>query len=152
MTKISKETLNIVGISIRTTNQNGKAAKDIPALWHKFMTDNPSSTLPNRRNDTIYAIYTDYEGDHNLPYTITIGYNMINLDNIPEDLTVKIVLAAKYVSFIAKGDLTKDAVINKWMEIWDMDLQRSYSTDIEMYDDRAVDPTNGIAEILISVL
>ena len=152
MTEISKETLNIVGISTRTTNQDGKAAKDIPMLWQKFMTDNLSDKLPNKHNETIYAIYTDYEGDHNLPYTITIGYNMINLDNIPEDLTVKIVPAAKYVSFIVKGDLTKDAVINKWIEIWNMDLQRSYSTDIEMYDDRAVDPTNGIAEILISVL
>jgi len=151
MTKIKKEAFNVVGISTRTSNQNGKAAKDIPALWQKFMTDNISEKVSNKIDETIYALYSDYEGDHTLPYTITIGYNAVNLDHISEDLTVKIVPQANYVKFIAKGNLTKDAVINKWMEIWNMNLQRSFTNDLEIYDDRAIDPTNGIAEILISV-
>jgi len=151
MTRTTKQALNIVGISIRTSNQNGKAAKEIPALWQKFMEDNLSSKVPNKIDETIYGVYTDYEGDHTLPYTLTIGYNVNSLDNISEDLTVKIIPEANYVKFTAKGNLTKDAIINKWMEIWNMDMQRSYKADIEIYDDRAVDPTNGVAEILISV-
>lgn len=143
--------MNIVGISTRTSNQNGKAEKDIPALWQKFINDNINEKVSNKIDETIYALYSDYEGDHTLPYTITIGYNTVNLDNISEDLTVKIVQEANYAKFIAKGNLTKDAVINKWMEIWNMDLQRSFTNDLEIYDDRAIDPTNGIAEILISV-
>lgn len=151
MTSIKKESLDIVGISARTSNQNGKAAKDIPALWQKFMTENIASKVPNRINDTIYALYTDYEGDHTKPYTIIIGYNVSSLDNIPEDLTVKIVPEANYIKFITKGDLTKDAIINKWVQIWNMNLQRSYTTDIEVYDDKAINPTNGEAEILIAI-
>ncbi|WP_350289954.1 GyrI-like domain-containing protein [uncultured Croceitalea sp.] len=151
MTNIKKESLDIVGISARTSNQNGKAAKDIPALWQKFMTENIASKVHNKINDSIYALYTDYEGDHTKPYTIIIGYNVSSLDNIPEDLTVKIVPKANYIRFIAKGDLTKNAIIDKWMEIWNMDLQRLYTTDMEVYDDKAINPTNGEAEILIAV-
>ncbi|MDT0606724.1 GyrI-like domain-containing protein [Croceitalea rosinachiae] len=151
MTNMKKQAMNIVGISTRTSNQNAKAEKDIPALWQKFMTDNIGSKIPNKVDETVYALYSDYEGDHTLPYTITIGYKVGSLDNIPEDLTVKIVPEANYAQFFAEGNLTKDAVINKWMEIWNMDLPRSYKTDLEIYDDRAIDPTNGIAEILISV-
>lgn len=151
MTNTKKEELTVVGISTRTSNQNGKATKDIPGLWQKFMAENVSEKLSNKVDDTIYALYTDYEGDHTQPYTLTIGYSVSNLDNIPEDMTVKIVPEANYAKFLAKGDLTKDAVINKWMEIWNTNLNRSYTTDIEIYDDRAKDPTDGEAEILISV-
>lgn len=151
MTNTTKEELIVVGISKRTSNQNGQAAKDIPQLWQKFMAKDIARELANKVDDTIYALYTDYEGDHTKPYTLTIGYKVSNLDNIPEDMTVKIVPEANYAKFMAKGDLTKDAVINKWMEIWNSNLDRSYTADIEIYDDRAKDPTNGEAEILISV-
>lgn len=30
---------NVIGISVRTTNENGQAGQDIPALWNKFVTE-----------------------------------------------------------------------------------------------------------------
>lgn len=30
---------NIIGISVRTTNENDQAAKDIPALWKRFISE-----------------------------------------------------------------------------------------------------------------
>ena len=151
MVTVQKDAFNVVGISTKTSNQKGMADKDIPALWHKFMNEDIGSKVPNKTDQTIYTLYSDYEGDHTQPYTITIGYKVSSLDNIPEEMTVKIVPEAGYAKFTAKGDLTKDAVINKWMEIWNADLKRSYTTDIEVYDDRAMDPTNGEADILIAV-
>nr|WP_298997149.1 GyrI-like domain-containing protein [uncultured Allomuricauda sp.] len=150
MTNTKKEELTIVGIAIRTSNQPGKGDRDIPQLWGRFMAENVVNRIPNKVDNTIYAIYTDYEGDHTQPYTILIGCNVHSLDNIPEDMTVKMVPASNYTQFTAKGDLTKDAVINTWMEIWNTDLKRTFTTDIEVYDDRAVDPTNGVAEILVA--
>lgn len=143
--------LMIVGIEVRTSNLNGQAAKDIPALWNRFMTEQVDRKLPNKINNTIYALYTDYEGDHNAPYTTIIGYEVENLDNIPEEFTVKIVPKAEYAQFTAKGDLTKNAVIDVWMQIWNSSLDRKYTTDIEMYDHRAMNPTDGVAEILVAV-
>ena len=150
MTSTKKEELTIVGIAIRTSNAPGMADKDIPNLWEKFMAENVMNRIPNKVDHTIYAIYTDYEGDHYQPYTLVIGCNVSSLDNIPEDMTVKIVPESNYTQFIAKGDLTKDAVINAWMEIWSTNIQRAYTTDIEIYGEKAIDPTNGEAEILVA--
>jgi predicted transcriptional regulator YdeE len=36
--KIQK--FSVIGISVRTTNENGQAGQDIPALWQKFMSEN----------------------------------------------------------------------------------------------------------------
>ena len=150
MTNTKKEELTIVGIAIRTSNQPGKGDRDIPELWGKFMAENVVNRIPNKVDETIYAIYTDYEGDHTQPYTLVIGCKVFSLDNIPEDMTVKIVPASNYTQFTAKGDLTKDAVINTWMEIWKTKLERTYTADIEIYGEKAMDPTNGEAEILVA--
>ncbi|MEM9648503.1 MAG: GyrI-like domain-containing protein [Bacteroidota bacterium] len=150
MTHTKKGDMTIVGLSARTSNNPGEADRDIPKLWERFMAENTINRIPHKVDQTIYAIYTDYEGDHTQPYTIVIGCNVDSLDNIPEDLTVKLIPEAEYTRFIAKGDLTKDAVINTWMDIWKTDLNRTYTTDIEVYGDKAVDPTNGEAEILIA--
>lgn len=143
--------LMIVGIEVRTSNLNGQAAKDIPALWNRWMTEQIDKKIPNKVNNTMYALYTDYEGDHNQPYTTIIGCEVENLDNIPEEFTVKIIPEAQYAQFTAEGDLTKNAVIDVWMQIWNSSIDRKYTTDIEIYDERAMNPTNGIAEILIAV-
>ncbi|WP_222981793.1 GyrI-like domain-containing protein [Flagellimonas meishanensis] len=150
MTNTKKGELTIVGIAARTSNNAGKAERDIPKLWDKFMAENTLNRIPNKVDHTIYAIYTDYEGDHTQPYTIVIGCNVSSLDNIPEDMTVKIVPESNYTQFIAKGDLTKDAVINTWMEIWNTDLNRTFTTDMEIYGEKAMNPTSGEAEILVA--
>ncbi|WP_420320488.1 GyrI-like domain-containing protein [Flagellimonas sp.] len=150
MTSTRKKELSIVGLSIRTSNDPGKADKQIPQLWEKFMAENTVARIPHKVDETIYAIYTDYEGDHTKPYTMVIGCNVFNLDNIPDDLTVKMVPPANYTKFTAKGDLTKDAVINTWMDIWNTDLKRTYTTDMEIYGEKAMNPTDGEAEILVA--
>ena len=151
MQTVTKEALSIVGISARTSNAKGKAEIDIPKLWHEFMSNQPIKSIPNKVNDTMYALYTDYESDHNGEYTIILGYQVSSLDNIPEEYTVKFVAESNYQKFTAKGDLTKDAVINTWMEIWNTDLNRTYTTDIEVYGEKAMNPADGEADIFVAV-
>tara|TARA_R110002050_G_scaffold179118_3_gene312369 strand:- start:3147 stop:3605 length:459 start_codon:yes stop_codon:yes gene_type:complete len=151
METIKKDKLTIVGITVRTTNENGKAAKDIPKLWDKFMKEDVRNKVINKVDESIYALYTDYESDHTQPYTTLIGYSVKNLDNIHEDLTVKMIPATTYAKYIAKGDLTKDAVYNEWLKIWDTDLERAYTADLEIYGEKAADPKNGEAEIYIAL-
>ncbi|MGY6648101.1 GyrI-like domain-containing protein [Wenyingzhuangia sp. IMCC45574] len=148
---VTFKALNIVGIQVRTTNGKGQAAKDIPALWHRFMEEGIAAKIPNKVDETIYGVYTDYEGDHTNPYTLIIGYEVSSLDNIPEEFSVKIIPESTYAKFTAQGDLTKEAVIGTWMQIWNAPLDRKYTADIEVYDDRAADPTNGVADVLIAI-
>ena len=68
------EALNIVGVSIITDNQKG--TDDINALWERFFKDSVGQNIPNKTDDVIYAVYSDYEGDHEAPYRLTIGYRV----------------------------------------------------------------------------
>ena len=86
------EKFSVIGISVRTTNENGQSAKDIEALWGKFWGEEIQNQIPNKINDDIYAVYTDYETDFNGPYTLIIGLTVNTLENIPEDfvgITIK---------------------------------------------------------------
>jgi predicted transcriptional regulator YdeE len=150
MKKVKKEMFYVVGISVRTTNENNQAKKDIGDLWQKFMSENMFAKITNRVEYSIYAVYTDYEKDHTKPYTTILGFKVSNLDTVPEGMIGKKNEASTYEQFSAKGDLTKSAVIDKWMEIWNMDLDRTYTSDFEIYGEKAQDPTNGEVDIFIA--
>lgn len=152
MKKLQIATFHIVGIWVRTTNQNNQAKKDIGELWQKFMAANLSETIPNIQDPTIYAVYTEYEGDHTQPYTTILGYRVTSLDNIPEGMKHISIEKGNYHQFTAKGNLTTNAVVDVWNEIWKMDLNRTYTTDFEAYGEKAADPTNGEAEIYIATV
>ena len=52
--------LKIIGIEIRTSNENGVAIEDLGKLWGQFFSENIASKIPNKISDNIYAVYTDY--------------------------------------------------------------------------------------------
>lgn len=127
------EEFYIVGISVRTSNDAGKGDKDIPELWNRFSTEAIYSQIPNKVNDDIYGVYSDYERDHTLPYTLTIGCKVSSIDQIPEGMHAVKILAGNYEKFSAQGKLSENVIFNKWMEVWQTDLDRKYVTDIEYY-------------------
>ena len=49
----------VIGISTRTTNENGQSAKDIEALWGKCWGEENQTPIPNKMSDEIYAVYTN---------------------------------------------------------------------------------------------
>ncbi len=63
----------IIGISVRTSNQNDHSQKDIGALWARFTKDNLQDQIPGKLSSDMYCVYTDYETDYNGPYTAVIG-------------------------------------------------------------------------------
>nr|WP_315033872.1 GyrI-like domain-containing protein [uncultured Chryseobacterium sp.] len=151
MKNVKVEPFMIIGISVRTTNENNQAAKDIPALWEKLMGENIISRIPGKIDDTIYSIYTDYEKDHTKPYTTILGCRVENLDHIPEGLVGKSFEGGDYVKFTTKGDLAKDLVINEWLKIWEMDLGRVFTADFETYGEKAQNPSDAEVDIFIAV-
>lgn len=142
---------NIIGISVRTTNENGQAAKDIPALWHRFMTEGIANLIPNKIDETLYCMYTDYEKDHTKPYTTILGCKVSALETIPEGMVAKTIAAGNYSTHIAAGNLQQGIVFEAWTRIWNADLDRTYTTDFEVYGAKAQDPENAEVEIFIAV-
>ncbi|MCW3079219.1 GyrI-like domain-containing protein [Segetibacter sp.] len=150
--KIQLESFKIVGISVGTTNENGKASTDLGNLWQKFYSENISSKILNKADNDLYSLYTDYELDYTAGYTAILGHKVSSLDNIPEGLTGHEITGGSYLVFEAKGEKPM-AVINTWKEIWDKDkeLNRLYSTDFEVYGDKSQDDLNSVVDIYIAM-
>lgn len=140
-----------MGIGVRTTNENGQSAKDIGALWNKFMSEGILDKIPNKIDNTIYSIYTEYEGDYTQPYTTILGCKVESTDIIPDGMLIKTIQAGNYEKFTAKGDLTKGAVYEKWTKIWNTDLDRLYTADFEVYGEKAQNPVDAEVDILIAI-
>jgi len=151
METTTKEAFNIVGIATRTNNNNGEAAKDIPALWAKFWSENVMAAITDKTDDTIYCVYTNYEGDYLKPYTTVLGCRVNSIDQVPEGFTYLSIPAADYAVFTAKGDMMKGIVFDKWTEIWNTDLNRAYTADFEVYGEKAQRPDDAQVDIFIAL-
>lgn len=146
------ETFKIIGISTETTNEKGKAAKDIGNLWDRFFAETISEKIPNKKSSDIYSIYTDYESDYKGNYTCVTGLKVESLNEIPKGLVGREFKSGKYLKFIAKGEMPK-AIQDTWQEIWEKDdtLNRSYSADFEVYGEKSQIGENSEVEIFIAV-
>jgi predicted transcriptional regulator YdeE len=142
---------NMIGIAVRTTNDNGKSGKDIPALWEQFMAKGVLEKIPNKISTDIYCMYTDYEKDHTKPYTTILGCQVSNLDDIPEGMVSKQIASGKYTKQIAKGNILEGMVFNEWLKIWNSDLPRTYTADFEVYGAKAANPVEAEVDIFLAV-
>jgi predicted transcriptional regulator YdeE len=151
MKKVTIEPFKVIGISVRTTNENNQSGKDIADLRDRFLNDKILEAIPNKINNTVYSIYTDFESGHAKPYTATLGCRAATLNTIPEGMVGKSFDGGNYVKLSAKGDLSKDLIINKWLEICQMDLDRVFSADFEVFGENAQNPADAEIDFLIAV-
>ena len=149
--KTSINEFYIIGIAIRTTNQDGQGAKDIPMLWEKFIAENITAQIPGKLCNDIYCVYTEYEGDYTQPYTTVIGYRVESLESVPGGLTGVTIPGGSYRIFTAEGKLSDGIVINAWNTIWNTPVNRSYTADFEVYSSDNRNPDNTEVNIYIGV-
>ena len=141
---------NIIGVMVRTTNENKQAEKDIPALWGKFMGQNIFQKIPNKTDDTLYCIYADYEKDHTKAYTVIIGCKVSSLDDIPDGMAGKTIETGNYAKYTVKGNTMQGVVQEEWARIENSDLARAYVADFDVYRE-GQDPENAEVDIFVSV-
>lgn len=151
MQTVKIEPFKIIGLSIRTTNENGQATKDIADLWGKFMAENTLTMIPNKITQDIYSLYTDYEDDHTKPYTTILGCKVGSLDKIPEGMVGRSFDGGSYVKSSTKGDLMQGLIVKHWSNIFEMDLNRTYLADFEIYGQKAQNPSAAEVDIYIGV-
>jgi predicted transcriptional regulator YdeE len=140
----------IIGIDVRTTNQNGQSQKDIGDLWGKFMRENIIQQIPTKVNDDTYCVYTDYENDANGFYTTILGCAVSSLDHIPGGFASKIITASKYRVYKSTGKLP-DCVVETWMDIWQLNIERKFSADFDVYGPKSQDPENAEVDTYVSI-
>jgi len=151
MQKLKIESFQVIGITVRTTNEAGQSAQDIPALWGKFMNEGIAQKIPNKIDNDILCLYSNYEEDHTKGYDTILGCRVSTLEEVPEGMSGHSFDAGKYNQFEAMGDLQKGAVYTAWTEIWKKGLNRTYSVDFEVYGEKAQDPTDATVDIFVAI-
>ena len=149
--KVVLESFKVIGITVRTTNENGQAGIDIPKLWNKFISENVLSKIPNKITEEIYSIYTAYESNYTKPYTTVLGCKVSSLTLIPKGMKGFTFQGGNYQKFTAKGDLTQGVVYQEWSKIWNLDLTRAYTADFEVYGEKAQNQQNAEVAIFVAL-
>lgn len=129
---IEQDGFYIVGISVRTSNQNGQSKNDIEELWFKFMDDNLIKQIPDRASDDVYCVYTDYETDHTGMYTAVLGCKVNSLTRTNNSLTSVAISAGRYQVYSLKNKLS-EVISAAWKQIWASDINRKYTADFDLY-------------------
>lgn len=143
---------NFIGLSTKTSNQNGEASPAITALWSEFIASNLLEKIPQAIDSDIVCIYTDYESDYTGTYTCLLGMKVSSLDSVPEGLVGRHFEGGLFQTVVAQGELP-ESLVRKWKEIWDNDakLNRAYTYDFEIYDERARNGDNSEVHIYLSI-
>jgi len=141
------EGFTVQGISIVT--QNDRAADDINALWERFFKESVGTKIDDKEDDNIYAVYSDYEGDHTKPYRLTIGYRVKNGSQTQNDpfYTIRIE-TGDYAALSATGPQPQ-SLIETWTAVWESDMDRALRTDFEFYGPRFFE--DGINEVILYI-
>jgi predicted transcriptional regulator YdeE len=111
--------------------------------------------ISGKTGSNLYAIYSEYASDHNGEYTFMVGAPVKAGVAAPAGMVLKQVHAGKYaVITTEKGPFPK-VIPETWLQIFRLEdegkLKRTYQTDFELYDERALDPQNGQLDIYIGV-
>lgn len=131
--------LTVAGIKCRTCNMEGRAENDLKLLWDKFFGEQVMQNLPQRNNDNIMALYTEYEYGYEGDYTAFLGFEIDkdnNLENLPGGVSLITVPAGRYKVYDVE-EPTPEKVVGTWERIWnaDSELNRNYICDFEIYED-----------------
>lgn len=102
-------------------------------------------------DSTIYSLYTDYEADQTIPCTVILAFKVSTLDDIAENRTGESFAGGEYIKTSAKGDIKKGLLVNNWSEIWEMDLDRAFTADFEVFGEKAQNPDNAETDFLIAI-
>ena len=140
----------VKGIEVKTTNQDGKAMKDIGKTWQRLFTEGIYEKIKNKVNDKTIGLYTEYEKDYTQPYTFIAGAEVSKDVENDEQIVSKVIEKGKYAKFVVIGDV-QNSVGRAWQEIWNMDLNRKYICDFEEYQNNSKDMQKQEIHIYISL-
>ncbi|MHB8065052.1 MAG: GyrI-like domain-containing protein [Ruminiclostridium sp.] len=144
------EEKTVVGFLVKTTNENNKAMMDIGSLWGEFLKKGSCATISGKVNEKTIGLYTDYEGDFTKPYNFLACCEVNNSDSIPADMVVKKIAEGKYARFIINGHVQR-VVGEFWSRLWELPLDRKYSSDFEEYQNNSYDMENQEIHIYIAL-
>ena len=129
-----KSTFYVIGVYQVVDYDDMKAlTKATDALWTKTYTDDFSSKLNNISDqESMYAVYSDYDHAKG-KMTITIGYKVKDLSNVPVGLKRVKVPSNEYLTYAMSGKAS-DYEGEGWEQLEEMmGYRKAESADFEVY-------------------
>ena len=120
---------DLAGLQIRTSND--KAMETIGPLWGRVYGGGLGGAPVGEGR--LYAVYSNYESDHTGEYDFLIGRAVQADADTPEGQAHLRVPNQNYAVVKAKGEMP-GALVQTWMQIWEADLPRAFTTDFEIHD------------------
>ncbi|MEM7575558.1 MAG: effector binding domain-containing protein [Bacteroidota bacterium] len=101
---------------------------------------------------TFYCVYTNFSGDKREDYDALLGCQVSSLDEIPDGMIGREIVVGSAQKRTVKGDIRQgQAVVQAWQGILAAGLDRSFTADFEVYDERAMHPENAEVDIFVAV-
>ena len=155
---IHQDEFFIVGIEARTTTATEMSSQGvIPQQWQKFFQDGVMQKIPNRSDENIYALYTDFTDKRAGEYSVVIGVKVADKAHVPAGLVLKTIPAGNYAIFQSEKGPAPQVIPAAWQKIADAEdkgqlgVTRTYKADYEVYGAEAMDPQNLRADIHVGV-
>src|SRR5215471_7730366 len=130
---------DVIGISVRTTNAAEMSGNgEIPKLWQRLFTENLLNAIPDRADDQIVAVYTNFASDANGEYTYMLGSKVKPGTKPPAGMVAVAVPSGKYLEFVTEKGPGAQVVPATWMQIYGYfqdpaHARRLFKTDYETY-------------------
>lgn len=156
---VNQSEIKLVGLSARTNNKNEMNPQTaiIGKLATQFWMQGVANRIPDRKQPGVtLSVYTQYDSNEHGDYTYFIGEEVNSFEQVPAGLQTLTIPAARYQKFTTPKGIMPQVVIHAWQQIWTMSAKdfegdRAYIADFEVYDQRAVDPTNTSLDIYIGI-
>jgi len=145
----------VVGFTARTNNAKEMTpAGAIGKLWGRLMQEKPK--IPNRADENIVAVYTDYASDKDGDYTYILGAKVSKAAEIPAGMVAKQIMTGKYAVFTSNRGPASKVVPETWQRINNLPKtvpggDRTYRSDFEVYDERARNLQDAIVDVYVGV-
>jgi predicted transcriptional regulator YdeE len=154
---IDHDAFTVVGISVRTSNAKEMTPDGaIGRQWGRLFQEGLLSKIPNKADQNIVAVYTNYASDRNGEYTFVLGARVTSDSEIPAGMVATKIPAGKFAVFTSEKGPAPKVVPDLWIKINSLPpdavgANRQYKADFEIYDERAMDPQNLQMDVYLGV-
>ncbi len=147
---------DVIGIETRTNNaQEASGNGAIPQQWQRLFNEGILEKIPDRADQSVIAVYSNYASDWNGDYTYILGAKVKQGTKAPAGMVLITVPAGKYVEFESARGPGQKVIADAWKQIWGYFQEpgnppRAYKSDFERYEAMS-DPNDIQAHIFMGV-
>jgi predicted transcriptional regulator YdeE len=154
---VNEDSFLVAGYSIQTNNADEISGRGrIGRLWQDFFQKNLAATIPDRVDQRLIVVYSDYSSDENGEFTYLLGARVSSIGNLPEGMDYRRIIAGRYAVVTTRRGPLLDILEEAWKRIWaartsELGGRRAFATDYEVHDERRSNPSLARVEIHIGV-